>query len=238
MAYEYADAHDVAWDTALSAQEHTQQLDFASVCEDVTSSHLDHDTGGPFAESQSLDPYNNNSDYPVSCSQATLTLPQPDSTEAITANNNNPDYWCEDDSAAPADYDFFSGSEPRVAANIRERRRMLSINSAFEELKVHVPTFPYEKRLSKIDALKLGIAYISLLESLRDTKEHPLNHMEKVLSGRIAECDVPAHWCTNDLTARLAWINWDALGIPAQEYHEMAARVARRFHRPVNSDRT
>jgi hypothetical protein len=34
----------------------------------------------------------------------------------------------------------------RHAANIRERKRMLSINSAFEELRVHVPTFPFEKR--------------------------------------------------------------------------------------------
>uniref|UniRef100_A0A3B3YPE6 BHLH domain-containing protein n=1 Tax=Poecilia mexicana TaxID=48701 RepID=A0A3B3YPE6_9TELE len=49
----------------------------------------------------------------------------------------------------------------RHAANIRERKRMLSINSAFEELRCHVPTFPYEKRLSKIDTLRLAIAYIS-----------------------------------------------------------------------------
>lgn len=34
----------------------------------------------------------------------------------------------------------------RNAANIRERKRMLSINSAFEELRIHVPTFPFEKR--------------------------------------------------------------------------------------------
>jgi len=34
----------------------------------------------------------------------------------------------------------------RRAANVRERRRILSINSGFEELRVHVPTFPFEKR--------------------------------------------------------------------------------------------
>jgi hypothetical protein len=38
-----------------------------------------------------------------------------------------------------------------------------SINSAFDELRVHVPTFPYEKRLSKIDTLRLAIAYIALV---------------------------------------------------------------------------
>lgn len=41
-----------------------------------------------------------------------------------------------------------------------------SINSAFDELRVHVPTFPYEKRLSKIDTLRLAIAYIALLREV------------------------------------------------------------------------
>uniref|UniRef100_A0A3B4YX29 Si:dkey-34f9.3 n=1 Tax=Seriola lalandi dorsalis TaxID=1841481 RepID=A0A3B4YX29_SERLL len=50
----------------------------------------------------------------------------------------------------------------RHAANIRERKRMLSINSAFEELRCHVPTFPYEKRLSKIDTLRLAIPIIKM----------------------------------------------------------------------------
>ena len=44
-----------------------------------------------------------------------------------------------------------------------------SINSAFEELRLHVPTFPYEKRLSKIDTLRLAIAYIALLRSALQT---------------------------------------------------------------------
>uniref|UniRef100_A0A4W3HCZ5 Si:dkey-34f9.3 n=1 Tax=Callorhinchus milii TaxID=7868 RepID=A0A4W3HCZ5_CALMI len=55
------------------------------------------------------------------------------------------------------------GKVQRHAANIRERKRMLSINSAFDELRCHVPTFPYEKRLSKIDTLRLAIAYISII---------------------------------------------------------------------------
>ena len=42
-----------------------------------------------------------------------------------------------------------------------------------------------------------------------------------------------------DLTARLAWINWEALGISTRDYHEMANRVARRIHRSVGpSDET
>ena len=63
--------------------------------------------------------------------------------------------------------------EPRVVANVRERKRMLSINSAFEELRLHIPTFPYERRLSKIDTLRLAIAYIGLLQAILDSGKTP-----------------------------------------------------------------
>ena len=51
----------------------------------------------------------------------------------------------------------------RNAANLRERKRMQSINEAFEGLRSHIPTLPYEKRLSKVDTLRLAIGYISFL---------------------------------------------------------------------------
>ncbi|XP_019739189.1 pancreas transcription factor 1 subunit alpha [Hippocampus comes] len=54
----------------------------------------------------------------------------------------------------------------RQAANIRERRRMQSINDAFEGLRSHIPTLPYEKRLSKVDTLRLAIGYINFLAQL------------------------------------------------------------------------
>lgn len=43
--------------------------------------------------------------------------------------------------------------------------RMMSINKAFELLRASIPTFPYERRLSKIDTLNLAIAYIQLLQA-------------------------------------------------------------------------
>ena len=46
---------------------------------------------------------------------------------------------------------------------------MLSINAAFEELRQRVPSFPYEKRLSKIDTLRLAVAYIGLLQAILDS---------------------------------------------------------------------
>ncbi|KFB43436.1 AGAP003739-PB-like protein [Anopheles sinensis] len=101
--------------------------------------------------------------------------------------------------------------------NVRERKRMMrsapngSINSAFDELRVHVPTFPYEKRLSKIDTLRLAIAYIALLREVLEADYDPLTYVEKCLRGEI-KAD-RAHWNTSDLTARLSWINWENLGV-------------------------
>ncbi|XP_055854927.1 achaete-scute homolog 1a [Episyrphus balteatus] len=105
----------------------------------------------------------------------------------------------------------------RQQASIRERKRIQrsaptgSINSAFDELRVHVPTFPYEKRLSKIDTLRLAIAYISLLREVLQTDYDPLTYVEKCLRGEI-KAD-RANWNTSDLTARLSWINWENLGV-------------------------
>ncbi len=71
-----------------------------------------------------------------------------------------------------------------------------SINSAFDELRVHVPTFPYEKRLSKIDTLRLAIAYIALLREVLVSKYDPLTYVEKSLKGEI-KCDRAAEWNTS-----------------------------------------
>ncbi|XP_068431035.1 fer3-like protein [Clinocottus analis] len=54
----------------------------------------------------------------------------------------------------------------RQAANVRERKRMFSLNEAFDELRRKVPTFAYEKRLSRIDSLRLAIVYISFMTDL------------------------------------------------------------------------
>ncbi|XP_077978650.1 uncharacterized protein LOC144434070 [Glandiceps talaboti] len=68
----------------------------------------------------------------------------------------------------------------RKAANIRERRRMFSLNEAFDELRKHVPTFAYEKRLSRIETLRLAIVYISFMIDVlngKDTKDIKLNQI-------------------------------------------------------------
>lgn len=92
------------------------------------------------------------------------------------------------DGGYSCDFNTFPSSPYKVqrhAANIRERKRMLSINSAFDELRCHVPTFPFEKRLSKIDTLRLAIAYIALLREILNSDYDPLTHIEKCLKGEL-----------------------------------------------------
>ncbi|KAF7274344.1 protein Fer3-like [Rhynchophorus ferrugineus] len=62
----------------------------------------------------------------------------------------------------------------RRAANIRERRRMFNLNEAFDKLRRKVPTFAYEKRLSRIETLRLAITYISFMTEL--LHGHSLDH--------------------------------------------------------------
>merc|ERR1712079_914715 len=69
--------------------------------------------------------------------------------------------------------------QQRFAANMRERKRMQSINEAFEGLRQHIPTLPYEKRLSKVDTLRLTIGYINFLAEMVESDEKPLTGQKK-----------------------------------------------------------
>ena len=80
-------------------------------------------------------------------------------------------------------YCLQTGGPVRFSANVRERKRMMSINSGFEELRSHVPTFPYEKRLSKIDTLRLAIAYIALLRDILTSGQDPAEYVEHCLKN-------------------------------------------------------
>ena len=53
--------------------------------------------------------------------------------------------------------------DQRKAANIRERRRMLSLNDAFDLLRRSLPTFSYEKKLSRIETLRLALTYMAFM---------------------------------------------------------------------------
>jgi len=101
-------------------------------------------------------------------------------------------------------------------------------------LRVHVPTFPYEKRLSKIDTLRLAIAYIALLREILDhlDKMEPLAYIDRCFRGEI-RTEGSEEWNTSDLTARLAWINWENLGIEPSR-RGILANLQLSSHAPQN----
>ncbi|XP_024913932.1 protein atonal homolog 7-A-like [Cynoglossus semilaevis] len=54
----------------------------------------------------------------------------------------------------------------RLAANARERRRMLGLNVAFDRLRSVIPKLQSEKKLSKSETLQMALIYISTLSEL------------------------------------------------------------------------
>jgi hypothetical protein len=76
----------------------------------------------------------------------------------------------------------------RRAANVRERKRMFSLNEAFDQLREIVPIFAYEKKLSRIETLRLAIIYIAFMTEL-------------VLSGKtVDEASLNANFVLNQWT--------------------------------------
>ncbi|KAK3584055.1 hypothetical protein CHS0354_018586 [Potamilus streckersoni] len=62
-------------------------------------------------------------------------------------------------------------SSQRKAANVRERRRMFHLNEAFDDLRKRLPAFNYEKRLSRIETLRLAITYIAFMKDVADGED-------------------------------------------------------------------
>lgn len=79
----------------------------------------------------------------------------------------------------------------RRAANIRERRRMYNLNEAFDKLRRKVPTFAYEKRLSRIETLRLAITYIGFMTELLQSTPSPGGGGDAVQSPASAAYALP-----------------------------------------------
>ncbi|KAL3878020.1 hypothetical protein ACJMK2_035656 [Sinanodonta woodiana] len=54
----------------------------------------------------------------------------------------------------------------RLAANARERRRMESLNDAFDKLRAVIPSFGGDTKLSKYETLQMAQTYINALKDL------------------------------------------------------------------------
>lgn len=70
---------------------------------------------------------------------------------------------------------------------------MQSINDAFEGLRTHIPTLPYEKRLSKVDTLRLAIGYIGFLTELVQTDVHSKENIHHQLGEQPRKVIIHCH---------------------------------------------
>ncbi|KAM7382560.1 hypothetical protein PAMP_002286 [Pampus punctatissimus] len=96
----------------------------------------------------------------------------------------------------------------RTAANARERDRTNSVNTAFTALRTLIPTEPADRKLSKIETLRLASSYISHLgnvlllgEGLHDGQpchapSPPFFHVNSSPTRGSDQSPQPKHICT------------------------------------------
>ncbi|GIY50771.1 heart- and neural crest derivatives-expressed protein 2 [Caerostris darwini] len=96
----------------------------------------------------------------------------------------------------------------RVTANRKERRRTLSINNAFAELRDCIPNVPSDTKLSKIKTLKLATSYIVHLMDILAEKKSPehfgadLAKMSDVGIGRKRDSGAVSHMMMDNAKIR------------------------------------
>ncbi|XP_065366041.1 transcription factor 15 isoform X2 [Calliphora vicina] len=74
---------------------------------------------------------------------------------------------CTNSRISPSESDSSnSTAKPRHVVNARERCRTQSVNSAFNTLRTLIPTEPYDRKLSKIEILRLAKSYIAHLDAV------------------------------------------------------------------------
>ncbi|XP_039971799.1 transcription factor 15-like [Xiphias gladius] len=89
----------------------------------------------------------------------------------------------------------------RNAANARERHRTQNVNTAFTTLRTLIPTEPVDRKLSKIETLRLASSYISHLANVlvvgdgRENGQPCLSAVYKELKGS-GEGQQPRTICT------------------------------------------
>jgi len=87
----------------------------------------------------------------------------------------------------------------RNQANARERDRTQNVNTAFTALRTLIPTEPVDRKLSKIETLRLASSYISHLANvlvLGEGREDGQPCLSAVYRGRDGEAKQPRTICT------------------------------------------
>ncbi|XP_015669607.1 transcription factor 15-like [Protobothrops mucrosquamatus] len=78
-------------------------------------------------------------------------------------------------------------NKQRQAANARERDRTHSVNSAFSALRTLIPTEPADRKLSKIETLRLASSYISHLANMLLLQQQQQQQQQQPPGGNLAE---------------------------------------------------
>uniref|UniRef100_A0A8C4YS17 BHLH domain-containing protein n=1 Tax=Gopherus evgoodei TaxID=1825980 RepID=A0A8C4YS17_9SAUR len=109
-----------------------------------------------------------------------------------------------------------SGRAPqRQAANARERDRTHSVNSAFSALRTLIPTEPADRKLSKIETLRLAASYIAhlanvlLLQQGEGAEQPCLQYQPRLQGGSTAAAPRPI--CTFCLSNQRKLVRLTAL---------------------------
>ena len=88
----------------------------------------------------------------------------------------------------------FVGVDRRMFTNKRERWRQQNVNIAFSELRQLLPTYPPEKKLSKVEILRNAIKYIQFLGKVLENMDKMEGHRDCVMSVMSVEngksCDM------------------------------------------------
>ncbi|RUS90960.1 hypothetical protein EGW08_001264, partial [Elysia chlorotica] len=96
------------------------------------------------------------------------------------------------------------GGKPRCSANARERDRTHSVNTAFITLRTLIPTEPADRKLSKIETLRLAASYIAHLSTVlmvgAEISDQPCIKHQAMMRGHQA-LDMPSPVCTFCLSA-------------------------------------
>ena len=94
--------------------------------------------------------------------------PHEDADDSMDYDDEAGDYAAPQGCAAPGRGGAANGVQPvqrrrRLAANARERRRMLNLNTAFDRLRTHLPSLGSDRQLSKYETLQMAQTYITAL---------------------------------------------------------------------------
>ncbi|TTR03975.1 Transcription factor 15 [Bagarius yarrelli] len=91
--------------------------------------------------------------------------PPSDPSDPDSGSESSSEKWTETKSARGSSR-LVGVSKQRQAANARERDRTHNVNTAFSALRVLIPTEPADRKLSKIETLRLASSYIAHLANV------------------------------------------------------------------------